>query len=316
LRMTNMGDFRSQVTTMLSKRRRDPASWHTLPFPIKYQALGGDASELAPHELLEQGYDIMLNSAGTPTDLYRGTLQLQSAPVSLRLFEATHHSLVHDNNRFLAWVVNQVGQLLSLPKVKAVMQRVTHADDFNKQMAALQMFMGQQLSGQSALRGLGYDWKGEQRQIAEEASYQQQLQAELQEENEQSAFGEQIAKGQGGPGMPAGPMPPGAAGGDPTAGGGQIDPMTGQPISAPVTDYLSGPSTPTTPMDLLSQAEALANELLGLPETQRRSELNMLKQKHEVLHSLVTAKLKEIRQQAQSAGGSMLLGQTGAQPMM
>ena len=311
LRMVNGGDFRSQVHQMLRKRRRDPATWHMLPFPIKYQALGGDATELAPHELLEQGYDIMLNSAGTPTDLYRGTLQLQTAPVSLRLFEATHHHLVHDNNRFLTWAVNQVNQLMGLSVVQAKMKRVTIADDFNKQMMMMQLMMGQTVSQTSGLKAIGMDYKDEQRQIGEEARYQQQLQAKIQEEMEQSAFGEQIAKGQGGPGMPPGGAPMDPTGG---AGGAPMDPAAGG-AAGPVTGMVMDSNTPVTPQDMMAQAESLAQQLLGLPESQKDSELRMLKQKNEILHSLVKAKMESIRGQAQLAGGSMLLGQQPAAPM-
>jgi len=310
LRMMNMGDFRGQVQQMLRKRKQDPATWHTLPFPVNYQSLGGDAQSLAPTELIEQAYDVMLNSQGTPTDLYRGTLQLQTAPVALRLYEATNHSLVHGNNRLLAWLVTQVSQLLTLPTIRATMKRVTHADDFNTQMAALQMFMGNQLSGTTALSGMGFDWKDEQRRISEEASYQQTLQAELQEEVDQAAQGAQIAQGQQGPGGP-----PAAGGGDPAAqGGGQGDPAAAQAGGSPVTSYLTGPSVPQSPQDMMAQAESLASELMGLPESQKDSELRQLKQKNEVLHSLVRAKMDEMRQQAQTAGGAMLLGQQGAAP--
>jgi hypothetical protein len=49
----NMGGYTQQIQRMISERRRDPASWHTLPFPVQYQALGGEASQLAPRELLD-----------------------------------------------------------------------------------------------------------------------------------------------------------------------------------------------------------------------------------------------------------------------
>lgn len=317
LRMMDQGDFSTQVRTMLRRRRRDPAAWNVLPFPLKYQALGGEASELMPTELIEQGDERVLNAVGTPMELYRGTLQLQTAPVSLRLFEATHHSLVHDNNRFLSWFVNASNQLISLPVVQARMKRVTHADDFNKQMAALQLMMGQTISQTTGLRGIGMDYKDEQRLIAEEARYQQMLQAEIQEEMEQSAFGEQIARGQAAPGVPAG----GGAMGDPMGGavpagaGGQVDPATGQPMPGPVSSMMTGPQTPVTPEEMIAQADVLAQSLLGLPETQRLSEMRALKQKSTVLHALVTQKVKEIRQQARSAGQSMMLGQQATTSM-
>jgi len=318
LRMNDMGDFTAQVRQMLRRRRRNPATWNVIPYPLKYQALGGEASQLVPKDMMDQGNEELLNAIGTPMELYRGTMQLQAAPVSLRLFEATHHSLVYDNNRFLRWLATQVGQILSLAPILATMKRVTHADDFNKMMASLQLMMGQTISQTTGLKGMGIDFKDEQRLIGEEARYQQELQARIQEEMAQSAFGEQIARGQMAPGQAAmgGGMPPG---GDPAMGGAGGMPPGGDPAAmggaggaGPVTGMLMGPNTPVTPEDMLAQAQSLAQSLLGLPETQKDSELRALKQKNEVLHALVTAQIKQIRQSAQSAGQSLLLGQQPA----
>jgi hypothetical protein len=66
---------------------------------------------------------------------------------------------------------------------------------------------------------------------------------------------------------------------------------------------------PQTPEDMLSQAQQLAQQLLGLPESQKDSELRALKQKNEVLHSLVRAQMDNIRSQARSQGGAMLMSQ-------
>lgn len=311
LQSMNMGNFRSQVMRMIRQRRRDPASWHTLPFPVKYQALGGDANALATPDLLNQAVETMLNASGTPMELYRGTMQLQAAPVSLRLFEATNYHLVHDNNCFLRWAVNQISQILSWEMVTARMRRVTHADDFNKQMAQLQLMMGQAISQGTGLRAIGLDWEDEQRRIAEEARRQAELQARVQEEMEQDAFGEQIAKGQM-PGM-AGPgggaMPPGAA---PAAGAAAGDPAA--QAAGPVTGMIQSGSVPQSLDDLMAQADSLAQELLMLPESQKDSELRALSQKNEALHSMVKTKIEKLRQKARTAGGAMLLGQQGAAP--
>jgi hypothetical protein len=71
---------------------------------------------------------------------------------------------------------------MSWEAVEISLKRVTIADDAAKQMAALQLMMGQQLSGKSGLDAVGYDWKTEQRRIADEASYQQELMAKQQQE--------------------------------------------------------------------------------------------------------------------------------------
>jgi len=307
----NLGDSMAQLRRMLAHHRRDPAAYHTLGFPVQYQILGAEASQLAPHELLSQGLDTLLNGAGIPTDLYKGSLQMQVAPVALRVFEATWHHVVHMNNMFLRWVVNRTSQLLGWEAVRAKHRRVTHADDMQRHMAILQMAMGGQVSLSSALRTLGLEFKDEQRNITEEARFQQQETSRIQEEQDQAAFAEQVN------GPPAGGMmpQPGAA-----QGGAAGQPMPADPAIAagPVSQMVASGTVPQTPDDMIAQAHSLAQQLLGLPEGMKDSELRALKQKNEVLHSLVVAELKKIRNQAQTQGGSMLLQQTyggaGAQP--
>lgn len=305
--MTDMGDFMGATRAMIKRRAKDPAGWHTLPYPVKYQVLGGDAQALAPRDLLDQGLETLLNETGVPVEMYKGSLTLQTAPVAMRLFEANWHHLVHDMNMFLGWLVRQISQILSWESVKASMIPVNYVDDMNRQMALLQLMMGQSISATTALRSLGIDWKGEQRQLAEESRFQSEQQAEVQEEMEQSAFGQQIAKGQGPGGQPAG------GGGQPAQGGApQGDPaQQGGAPAGPVTGLLQsmGPNTPVTPQDMLAEADSLSQQLMGLPSSQRDSELRALKQKNEVLHSLVKSKMDGIRRQASSAGKSMVLSQ-------
>lgn len=305
LALDSMGDFRAQMELMLRQRRQDPGRWNILPFPIRYQALGGDAQQLAPRELLDQGVEIMLNAAGSPVQLYRSDLTVQAAPVALRLFESDNTNLVHDNNAMLRWAVQQTSQLLGWEPVGATMKRVTTSDDFQKQMSILQMVMGGMVSRSEGLKLLGLSFKDQQRLIAEEARFEQKMQAEIQEEMEQAAFGQQIAKGQVGPGAGA----PGAApaqGGDPA--------QQGAMPTGPVTGMLQSGNTPQTPEDMLAQADALATDLLSQPEQIRRSELNKLRQSHDALHGLVLKRMNQKRNQARSQGAAMILGQQQQQP--
>lgn len=311
---TNMGSFMGQVRSLLGRRKKDPAGWHTLPFPVDYQALGGEANQLAPKDLLDQGLETLLNAVGTPVELYKGTLQLQTAPVSLRLFEATNYHLVHQNNMLLKWFVRRVCELLSWEAIDARHKRVTHADDIQRQMAILQLMMSQMVSKTTALKSLGLDNRDEQRTIAEEIRDEQHIQAEIQEEMDTAAYGQQIAKGMPpGGGQPGMPMDPAMMGG----GGMQVDPMTGQPMPGPVTGMIMSGNVPQTPEEMLAQAESLADQLLGMPEGQKDSELRALKDKNEVLHALVRSKLDQRRRSARQQGGSALLAQQyGTTPPM
>ncbi len=310
----NMGDFNSQVRRMLGKRRRDPASWNVLPFPVQYQALGGDASKLAPVDLINQGTEDLLNAAGSPVELYKGTLQLQTAPVALRLFESTWHHLVHDANGLLRWLVRQISQIMSWEVVETKLKRVTIADDVQKQMAMLQLMMGQQLSGTTAFKAMGLDWKGEQKQMGEEAQTQAEIQSRVQEEMEQAGFAQDMAKGNVVPGAGGAPQqtgpggaPPGGGGG----GGGGSQAAPGAPMAGPVSQWLAqmGPNTPVQPQEQVAAADSLAQQLLGLPESVKDSELRMLKQKNEVMHSIVKSRMDSLRNNAKNQGGAQVMAQ-------
>ena len=256
-------------------------------------------------------------------ELYKGSVSVQAAPVALRLFESTWRNMVQEANSLVQWILSNISQIMSWEPVEGSLTRVTIADDMNKQMAALQLMMGQQLSGSSGLKAVGYDWDTEQRLLAEEAQKQQELQARMQEEMEQAGFAAEVAKGMN----PMAPPPQGAPMGDPSsmagavaAGqGGEGNPPGPDAQSAmgagmtPVSEYIGtmGPNTPITPNDLQAAAEQLAQQLLGLPEGQKDSQLRELKQYNPTLHALVREKMDDIRQQARMQGGAMLMGQQG-----
>jgi hypothetical protein len=322
----NSGDFRSQVKGMMDRRRKDPASWQILPFPVNYQMLGGDANQLAPTELMDQGLETLLNESGTPVELYKGTLSLQAAPVALRLFESTWRSMVQEANALVQWTLRHISQLMSWELVDGALTRVTISDDMNKQMAALQLMMGQQVSGTTGLKAIGYDWDTEQRLLSEEAQTQQELQVRTQEEMEQQGFAAEVAKGinplapppqqggqQGAMGSPssmAGAVAAGGQGGNPAGPDGQSAMGEGM---TPVSAYIGtmGPDVPVTPNDLQAAAESLAQQLLGLPEGQKDSQLRELKQFNPTLHALVRQKMDDIRGDARMQGGAMLMNEQG-----
>jgi hypothetical protein len=309
------GDFRNQALQMIRRRRRDPASIQVFPFPVNFQMFGADAKQLAPTELIAQGYERLLNDCGTPVELYNGSLQLQTAPVALRLFEATHHPLVNDANRFLRWLTTEISRIKSWETVKTSLKRITIADNLEKQMMAAQMMMSQQLSGTTVLRDMGYDWRQEQKQLGEEARFQSEIQARMQEEMQQQGFAQQIAKGQAGdPNQPQGGAPP-QGGGAPQ--GGQ-DPNAMAQQQSPVTQYVQsmGQNTQQTPQDMMAAADSLADQMLGQPESVKDSDLRKLKQANPTMHALVKERMAQKRRDTKTqAANSAAMGQAGgAQP--
>lgn len=326
----NLASFTARVTAMLRARRTDPARWNVLPFPVNYQALGGDATQLAPKELLEQGLDTLLTCIGVPVELYKGNLSLQAAPAALRLFEANWGHLPHNLNRFLSKLTTMISRIMSWEQVTVRMTRTTHADDLNRQMAKLQLMMGQQISKNTGLKSVGLDYVQETRQMLEEEKLYADEQKRMQKEMEQSQQMEDLAieaemmAQQGQPGASATGMPPGgpAPAGMPPGGGaapGALPPpgMGGQsPVDAFSSQRVNTPNVPRTPEELQGQAQQLAQQILSLPEGQKDSELIKLKKVDSLMHALVSSMIEDIRQQAKTQGGAMVMQQQfgGGQP--
>ncbi len=297
-------DFKTQVEAMNRRRRRDPAGMNVLPFPVNYQMLGAEANQIAPRDLHDQAMETLLNESGTPVELYNGSLQIQTAPVALRLFQSTWHHLWHDANAFLRWLANQVNEITSWKEVKSRLKPPTLADDIEKQMLMAQLAVSQMVSGTTMLAGLGRDWREEQRRLADEATYQAKLQARTSEELQQAGFAGQMARGLVGtqpPGQQGQLPPPQGQGGAPSGGGQPQDPNA-QP-QGPVSQYLAstGPNTPQTPNDIDAVASSMATDLMGMPDSAKNAELRKLKTANKPLADLVKVRMDEQREQARKA---------------
>ncbi len=302
----NMGSFMSRVSSMLRRRRQDPARWHILPFPIQYQALGGDATQLAPKELLEFGIEVLLNSIGIPVELYKATLSVQAMPGALRVFEANWSHLVYHLNRFVNRIVQQVGQLMNWEPVTARLERVTHADDLNRQMARLQLMMSGQVSRTTGLASVGLDATEEtQRKLEEqriEAEATQTQQEEMAQAEQQTAMAPPIL---------ATAMPQGAQDVAATAGAAPGVAPAAMPSSSAMFGAAVGtvPGMPKTPEQMQNEAQIHAQRAMALPESQKDSYLIQLKRRDPVIHALTRSIVDDMRRQAQLQGGAMILAQ-------
>lgn len=306
----NLGLTKGQVMNMLAEHRRDPASWHFLPFPLEYQALGGEGMQMATHEIINAGNDELLNGMGVPADFYKGTLQLQAAPTALRLFQQTWPQIPSAYNGWLTWAIRQIATIKNWEPATARMQPVTMADDLEKKSILLQLAAAREVSKGTAFGPFGIDFREEQRRIYDEMRQQSDLERDFQnEEAERAKMEEQLAMVEqaGGampPGAPMGGMPGAPMPGAMPAGGG------GMPMGAPMGG--AGAGTSMTPQDMMMQAEQLAQQLLGMPYEMRKSQMLEIKKSDEALHALVKSKMEQLRQGA-SAEGRMMMQEQMAQ---
>jgi hypothetical protein len=316
------GEFSWHMRKMVRAHRHDPAGFQVSPFPVKYQMLGGEATQLAPKDLIEQGQAALLNGTGVPLDFFQGTMAVQTAPLGLKLFENTHHSLVHDGNGLLRWLIRRVSQILAWDIVAATLRKSTLADDAQQQLLLLQLMTGQVISQSSGLKPLGLDFRTEIRKIFEEERIRTEEQQRMQEELDQTAMGQQVAQGQipGQPGQPGQPGDPAAAGGggQPPGGapvpggdqvaqtGGPVSPMTGQSVLALVPPV----GQPIAADEQLSTAQQIAEAILPEQPATRRQILAEIRKKNESMWQAVKGQMESRRGQAESQGREQVMQQT------
>jgi len=286
---------------LLDEHRRNPTGYHTLPFPVQYQALSGEGVQLSPYQLIKQGNADLMDAIGVPVELFQGTMSLQAAPTALRLFQSTWPQFTSSMNDWLTWVVQTCGNFFGWEEVQAKLQPVTYADDIERKGMLLQMQSANQVSKQTAFSYLGLDPKEEARKIMDEQKDTVEIQRDFEEDQMKSDELRQMSEA-------AAQQPQAGApqmGGQPQPVAGMGVPMTGQPGSGA-----------QTPEALMQEAQDTAQQLMGMPETARKSSLIQLKKTNPMLHAQVRAIMTDMEQQASSQGVSQMRQEMQSQQPM
>jgi hypothetical protein len=313
LKNFNAAAFMANVQAMIRTRRRNPTQWNSLPFPVNYQVLGGEARQLAPEELLTNARESLLNDLGIPVELYRGSMTLQSAPVALRLFEATNSYIPYNSHRALKFIADRASRVLRWDAVTPRLEKVTHADDANRNISKLQLMTQGIISQTTGLKGMDIDLKDETRQKMEDQRIEAEETARLTEQFEQAGYMQQMQQappvGAAAPGQPGQPAPGGQPGqpaqaGQPMAPGG-----VGMGPGAVVDSIMSqrDPNVPTTPEEEFNRAQYLANNIAGMSDSQAQSELTHLKKIDPQTHAIVRSLLEDIKAEAKRQGGEQVM---------
>lgn len=296
----HMGHYKAQLDQSIKNSRFDPATWNFLPFPVEYQALGGEGLKLATHQLIDAATDEMLNGSGVPAELYRGTMQLQALPTALRLFQQTWRPFVHIMNELVQWVSDKVSDVKNWDSVKMQLEPVTLADDLEQKHVMLNLMGAQMVSPPTALAPFGINAREETKRMFEYQRHQQELERQFQrEEMERQQAEEQIQA------LEMQKQQMAAMGGMPPMGGG-MPPMGGgmAPHPQPMGGMPPNPAAPAsgqqTPQDMIAQADQLAQQLVQMPYEPRRQTLAEMKKHNPALHSIVKQRMEDLRQQVSS----------------
>lgn len=304
--MGDLGIMRNQLEQAIHSRRIDPTRWVFAPFPIRYQFIGAEASNLVPVQLIEYTKADLLDTIGIPIELYKANLSITGGPIALRLFESAWSHLTFAFNRFLQWVVDKISTLFGWDSVTAKLSKPSLHDDINRQMARLQLMASGLISKTTGLKALGLDLQTELQQSLEDEKLIARKTQKTQEELQKIQSMEELFK-----------SPPQAAANPAVdlqtllgGGGGEVPPEAAQG---------QGPSSPdaislmlanldlkkSTPSDIERTAETIASSIYAMPLEQRISALRSLQKKNSVIHAIVKEKLRQLDQQAEAQGRTM-----------
>lgn len=319
-RSLNVGDLRSNVMRMVGGHRQDPNSIHYSPVPLQMQALGADARQLIPADLLNQAMEMELNATGVPVDLFKMTMTQQAAPVGLRLFARYWSPFVDGLNNDLAFLARRIQYLKRWEKASYKFADTQIVDDIERRQLEMQMAQAGLLARGYALKKVDTTIREQARQKLEDLEVEAQEQDRATQRADAFSFSRQLAQmsAPGAPGQPPAPggAPPGPGGQPPAdpAQGGAPAPGGAPAGQAPVgTDPLAGlipqPGQKVDPATWYSQAQSATQTLLGMPEGQRFGKLQEIKKVNPSFHAFVKQLMTEERSKARSAGGAQMMQQ-------
>ena len=266
----DQGAFVANGKEAVARHRIDGADWNFFPFPVSYQAIGGEGAQIdqATRDSIQAEEDRLLNVRGVPPEFYRANMTLQAAPVAIRLFENGNTSLVSDFTRLVQWMTDAVSHYLNSGSYETTLDRVTLTDNIDDKAWRLQAAMSGAISKETGFSPLGIDPKEELRR-----TIQEQIDAQHEQQKAQQDM--------------------------------QMEQMS---LDAPGQQQDGGPQGQGQGGMTLEDTEALGDEkarqLLDptLPESNRRQELAALRNSNPTLHAVVTKKMEQYRQQAGTAG--------------
>lgn len=311
LAVRNMANFTQHILSVVEQRRRDPTIWHVSPFPLDYKSLGGDGRAYAPRDLMESAMDTLLNSLNIPVEFYRGTMNMTSAPVSLKLMEASWSHMIIVMNKFLSWLADKLHKYLEWDKVDIRLARTPYAQSVDNLLATLRLMSEGRVSQTTGMSALGLNAQEELRRIMEEQVYAAKQTIETQKEIEGLSAGQQMAAQAAaqaaamGAGPPPGQMPAEAAGSQAQMMGGQAaagQPMAFDPVQQILANLPVSSMQQVSPQDIDKMAANLAMQLFSQPEVIKDSVLRQLKGKNELLWMSVKNKLDDMRDAARRQG--------------
>lgn len=261
----NLTRWRDSLKTNLKQWRLDPLHMMISPIPLGLTQVGGQGRALLTLGEIQESEKSIVAALGIPIEFLYGGLTGQGMEATLRLIENQLETHINDLLDLLQWIDDKCASFLGWEKIEVGMTKFRMIDDKTNKQVILNLWMsGMQgnpkvISNATIAEMHDIDLKAEQQKIKQEAIDDVRDQQELQKtiEQIQSSLAEQVQM--------------------------EAAQATGSGVSY-------------NQQQIIGQADQLVQQLLGVPEGERKSMLHQLQMEDLVMYSVVIQRLEQAQQ--------------------
>ncbi len=264
---SSLRKWREEITKSLERWRIDPNYIMTAPYPTGLVNIGSQGRALAPIDEIKDARVEMTMALDIPPSLLSGEANFQASVIGLRMLENQLTPHVFEMEQFMGWVIDKVNAFTGMEYGKPTLVPFRLADDVMNKQLLMQLSSSGMVSKSTLLGSLKLDPDKERDLLKGDTIADQLAQKEIQDElnKKMNNITEQI-KSQ------------------------QQEAETGMP-----SQY--------NQQKMIAQASGMANQLMGVPYEQRRSQLAQLQNEDYVMWALVSKQLEAMHAQQGQPNG-------------
>jgi hypothetical protein len=275
----NLSHWTAEMKSSVKRWRRDPLHIMWSPIPAEVTHFGGQARALMTLGEVQAAEDNIIAALGLPKEFIYGGFSAMGSGIQLRVLE---NQLIHqttDLNDLLQWITDKTAKLLGWGSIKVKLAPFKFIDDVQQKALLLQLNMADPSSGpwiSKATLGEAFD-------VDPVEERQKRKQETLDDARVASEINIEMQKRQNELGLQA-----------------RTQAQLGQSGAA------------YDPQAMQQQADQIVQQLMGLDEGTRRSQMTELEKRDKPMYALVKLSLEDATQQQNRAAISM--ARTGQDP--
>jgi len=301
---TMLAKWKQEMKNMIATRRKDPTAIHAIPLSAELQEYGGQGKAMVLHDVVDAYTESLFDGLGFPRELFRGSINVQQLPNSIRMFERHYEWLYAQLNGLLKFIARTVQRAFDSEEIEVRLARPAMAYNAEWMQLRMQLAANREIPRKDVYPdiGVGDPEEAAMQAIQEDQAIQRQAEeaaAAFEKERSQGSMAD-MAMAAAEQGMQQAQQGGGGGGGAPAGGGGGLDYSV---------DSNADPSM------VQQRAQEIAMQWLQMHEQQpnsHRKEMQNAEAINPTLYAAAKEAMDTMRGQAASAGrqqvGQMIAG--------